>query len=286
MSTANARRERLAARLRTVRAASFSSGQQFAHHLGWQQSRVSKLETGAQFPTEADIRAWAEGVKASAEQLSELLELLAAARIEYSTARDTAAGHAGLAGHQARLAGLERNATRVAEWQPAMIPGIVQTPAYTRELLRHEDRPSMVQLTDSEIERLINERARRQEILYETGRLIQVVIGEGALRSAPGTVETHIGQLDRLITLTGLTTVQVGVVPFPAMPVMPLCSFILYDDLVLIETLTGEQRITDSAEVQVYKHALDRLLTAAAKGIDAATLIREVMTTLQPEHAS
>jgi hypothetical protein len=68
--------------------------------------------------------------------------------------------------------------------------------------------------------------------------------------------------------------------------VPPLCSFILHDDLVLIETLTGEQRITDPAEVQVYERALDRLHAAAATGIDAATLIREIMTTLQPEHAS
>ena len=46
-----------------------------------------------------------------------------------------------------------------------------------------------------------------------------------------------------------------GLVPFPVMPVAPLSGFALRDDTVVIETLTGEQRISDPEEVTVYPPA-------------------------------
>ena len=53
----NPDRVRLATRLRELRAATGLSGNRFAQRIGWVQSRVSKLETGVQIPTEADIAA-------------------------------------------------------------------------------------------------------------------------------------------------------------------------------------------------------------------------------------
>lgn len=48
----------LAASLRALREGTGQSGTRFAQGLGWQQSRVSRLETGKIFSTEDDIRAW------------------------------------------------------------------------------------------------------------------------------------------------------------------------------------------------------------------------------------
>ncbi|HEY1970608.1 MAG TPA: DUF5753 domain-containing protein [Pseudonocardia sp.] len=123
------------------------------------------------------------------------------------------------------LVQMEAEARRLACWQPAMKPGLVQTPAYARELLSRPGRPSMAGLSEEDIEALIVERIRRQEVLYAPGKQIELYIGEAALRTAPGTVDTLLGQLDRLATLAGLGAVEVGVIPFPAMPIMPLCSF-------------------------------------------------------------
>ncbi|MGH3976816.1 MAG: helix-turn-helix domain-containing protein [Pseudonocardiaceae bacterium] len=82
------RRARLAARLKAIRAGVAPSGSEFARFIGWPQPRVSKLETGKQLPTEADIRAWVAAAGASESVAAELLGLLAAARIEYVTHRD------------------------------------------------------------------------------------------------------------------------------------------------------------------------------------------------------
>lgn len=277
MTAPNPRRARLAARLRAVRAAAFPSGNRFAPEVGWPQSRVSKLETGAQVPTEADIRQWVLTTGAGDEVEAELLELLAAARREYETHREAARRGGGFANMQAQLAALEAQVARIAEWQPSMIPGLLQTAAYTRELLAL----SFTVSDEREIEMTVAGRIRRQEILYQPGRRIQFVIGEAALRSTPGTVETLLGQLDRLVAVAGLATVELGVLPFPAMPIMPLSSFTIRDDVAIMETNSGEQQLYEPDEVALYARAFDQLREAAVTGPDAVALIQRVAAGLR-----
>jgi transcriptional regulator with XRE-family HTH domain len=273
------RRARLAARLRALRATAAPSGNQFAALIGWQQSRVSKLETGKQLPTEADIHAWVAATRASESVESELLGLLAAARIEYVTHRDESRAEGGLATVQRQQAALESQTTHIAEWQPAMVPGLVQTAAYTRELLERPDRPTMTEDVDPEA--ITIERIRRQDILYQPGRRIELIVGEAALRSTPGTIKTLLGQLDRLVAVSDLPTVELGIVAFPMMPVMPLSSFSLHDDVVYIETLTGEQQLYEPDEVAVYSKAFELLRAASLTGPDAVVLIQRIATKLR-----
>jgi hypothetical protein len=283
MTSPHPRRARLAARLRAVRAAAFPSGLQFSRHLGWAQSRVSKLETGMQFPTPGDIHAWVSGAGAGEAVEAELLELLAAARVEYNAVRDLARRGGGLAGRQAYLGSLETQITTLVEYQPALIPGIVQTAAYAREIAALAAAPAAAGAGSDEIEAMIAERVRRQEILYQPGKKVQVILGEAALYSRPGSVDTLAGQLDRLLSVTGLSSVQVGVVPLAApMPVAPLCGFTLLDDeFVLVETMTGEQRLDGPHEIAVHVTASRQLLHAALTGSDAAALIGRVRAGLR-----
>ncbi len=279
MAPVSPRRARLAARLRALRASAAPSGNQFATLIGWQQSRVSKLETGKQLPTEADIRTWVAAAGSSEPVEAELLGLLAAARIEYVTHRDESRVEGSLAKVQQQQAARESQVTHIAEWQPAMVPGLVQTAAYTRELLERPDRPTMTEGVDPEA--VATERIRRQDILYQQGRRIEIIVGEAALRSTPGTIQTLLGQLDRLISVSDLPTVEFGIVPFPMMPVMPLSSFSVHDDVVYIETLTGEQQLYEPDEVAVYRKALGLLRAASLTGPDAVVLIQRIATELR-----
>ena len=52
------------------------------------------------------------------------------------------------------------------------------------------------------------------------------------------------------------------------------------DDVVVLETLTGEQRISDPDEVGIYLRALDSLHEAALFGGEAVALIRRASTRL------
>jgi len=278
----NPHRARLAARLRALRAAAGLSGNRLAQQLDWPQPRVSKLETGKQIPTEDDLDAWVTATGAGKEQATELAGLLSAARIEYATWRGVQRTAGGLAGRHAERANWEAATTHIAEYQPAMIPGLVQTTAYARALLTSPLALAM-DITEADADALVAERVRRQDILYQPGRTIEVILGEAALWNTPSTVDTLLGQLDRLISFSELPSLELGVVPRNVpMPIAPLASFAVYDnEFVLIETLTGEQRLDDPDEVAVYIKAFDRLCGASVTGPDAVALIRHIIDELR-----
>lgn len=270
-------RARLARRLREVRAAAYPSGNSFAPVIGWQQSRVSKIERGAQLPTEQDIAQWVEAADAGSTTEAELREMLEAARVEYATHRDIAQRGGGLEAQQATYAGQEAAASRIVEYRPAMMPGLVQTPAYGRELMAL----SFTARSDDEIERVVAARMRRQEVLYDPSRRIQIVIGEAALRTTPGSLETLLGQLDRLTSVAGLSHVQLGLLPFPRMPIMPLAGFSLRDRVASVETVTGEQQLYDPTEVDTYERAFEKAQAATLTGQEAIALIHQVADQLR-----
>lgn len=278
----NPHRARLATRLRALRAAAGLSGNRLAHQLGWPQPRVSKLETGKQIPTEADLDAWVTATGAGNEQATELAGLLSAARIEYATWRGVQRTAGGLASRHAERAAWEAATTRIAEYQPAMIPGLVQTTAYARALLT-SPLASAMDITEADADALVAERVKRQDILYQQGRTIEVILGEAALWNTPSTVDTQLGQLDRLISFAELPSLALGVVARNVpMPIAPLACFAVYDnEFVLVETLTGEQRLDDPDEVAVYIKAFDQLRDASANGPDAVALIRHIIDDLR-----
>lgn len=281
MAPVSPRRARLAARLKMVRAAAAPSGNQFAAVLGWQQSRVSKLETGKQLPTEADIHTWVTAAGADPVVEQDLLGLLAGARIEYVTHRDESRVEGGLARVQERQAALESQVSHIAEWQPAMVPGLVQTAAYARELFEQPGRPTLMNPGSVDPEEMAAGRVRRQDVLYRPDGRIELILGEAALRSTPGTIGALLGQLDRLVSLMDLPTLELRVMPFPRMPVWPLTSFYMHDDVVYIETLTGEQQLYEPEEVAVYVQALEQLRKAALTGSAAVELILRVAAELR-----
>lgn len=179
-------RTRLAARLKELRAGKFRSGNRFAAHIGWPQPRVSKIETGAQRPSAQDISC-VNAVGEGPEIEAELLAMLAATRFSYVTHRENVDG--GLAASLAFFAALEAQATQIAAFQPAFIPGIVQTGAYARELLALHGGPVTSGASAADVETLIATRIKRQQILYEPDKRIDIVIGETALHDPPGTIE-------------------------------------------------------------------------------------------------
>lgn len=279
----------LARRLRELRAASFPSGSAMARQLQtdypdskWHQTRVSKLETGVQRPTEADVRQWATAVRAPDGKAAELLDLLAASQVEYATFGQLYRRHGSALADQAATAAQDGETTRIAVFQPSMIPGLVQTASYAREVLSLPCGPSSRGVSADEIGKLVAERIKRQDVLYEPGKMIRLLFGEAALHVRFGRPETMLGQLDRLATVAGLANVELGVVPFVTpFPIYPLTDFTLYDDFVLIESITAQQRLEGADEVALYGQFFEQLRDAAVTGQDAIDLIQHVAAELQ-----
>ena len=106
-------------------------------------------------------------------------------------------------------------------------------------------------------------------------------MGEAALRKSVGTIGTLIGQLDRLLTMTALPSVEIGIIPF-TVPTLPVPGFVIYDDdVVTAESLTAEQRLIEPGEVVQYTSFFDQLWAVAVTGAAAATLIQRVTSELR-----
>jgi transcriptional regulator with XRE-family HTH domain len=270
-------RQRLAQELRNLRAASAPSGSAFARGLGWQQSRVSKIETGTQLPTEQDIQDWSTAAGAPGS-VPLLLELLERARVEYASHRAQFATHGGAARNQVSIREREQQASEIVSFQPAMVPGLLQTAPYARELLSLPCGPTAWGASAEDIEQTVARRIERQEILYDPEKRLRFVVGEAALWTKFGAVDTLLGQLDRLVAVAGLASVDFGVVPFSApMPVFPLGGFKVHDEeLVIVESLAGEQLLADPDAVKRYHEWAGQLWSAAATGEGAVSLIRSV----------
>jgi hypothetical protein len=238
---------------------------------------VSKIETGKQLPTPADIRAWAA---ATSTDPAELLDLLDRARIEYATFRERVADLAGADRLQDAIGAAETAATRIAHYDPLLVPGIVQTADYARELLHLPTGPAQSGATEEQISRMIASRLRRQAILYEPGRDITILMGEGALRTRIASTPTMHAQREHIARLAEtLTTATIAIVPFTAKaPIATLNGWGLTDDLASIETDAGELEIADPEHVERYWHYTRLLLDTAATGDDAATLCRQINT--------
>jgi transcriptional regulator with XRE-family HTH domain len=241
-------RRRLAEALKELRVGAGLSGARLSEMLGWQQSKVSKIETRKQLPSEEDITAWVGAAGGFPEKAGELLGMLRGARVEYAAWKD-AYRDSGADGVQADILELEAQTTRISEFQPAMISGLLQTSEYAREFLHLPCGPQSFGADEEAIDQMVAKRMQRQQVLYEHGKQVQVVMLEGALRCRVVSAPTLAGQLDRLLAISGLSSLELGIIPFEAaVPVFPLSGFRLYDDLVIVESIVGEQQLAEPDE--------------------------------------
>ncbi|MBI1758795.1 MAG: helix-turn-helix domain-containing protein [Actinobacteria bacterium] len=268
--------EELGARLRTLRqAVPDLSGARLAARLEWAQSKVSRIETGRQLPTEEDLTAWLAAVEAPNDQFAPLFSALSAARDEYATFRRQLRRGA-VAVKQDDLHALEA-ATHVRSFETVVIPGLVQTAEYARHMLTAAYRAAAVDAADDDLADATRRRLRRQEILYAPGR-VHLIIGEAALyyRVCPPNVLR--GQLDRLLTLLDLDSARIGIVPFDrTLSVVPSHDFAIYDDVVVVEIFSAELILRDTADVALYGRIFDILDEHAAYGDEARAVVRRAI---------
>ncbi len=104
-----------------------------------------------------------------------------------------------------------------------MISGLLQTSEYAREFLHLACGPLSYGQHEDEIDRMVAKRMQRQQVLSQPGKRVHVVMLEGALRARVVSAPTLAGQLDRLLAVIGLLTLELGIIPFEAaVPVVPL----------------------------------------------------------------
>lgn len=212
-------------RLRILRERAGSSGRDFAEMLGWAPSKVSKIETGKQAPTDADLTTWLRAAFAE-EQLDDLTDELRNLPIEYSSWRRQL--RVGYPGRQEEAQRVERDATTIRAVEFDGIPGQVQIPEYARWIFTlHAE----LQQTSRDIDQAVTARMARQTVLYDPAKRVEVLVAEAALRYPTVPPDVMRAQLDRLGSLIRLPNVRIGLLPLNRrMPYMPMHGYLLIDE--------------------------------------------------------
>jgi transcriptional regulator with XRE-family HTH domain len=259
----------LGVRLRELRVEGGLTGRQLADRLGWTQSKVSKLENGKQTPTLADLVAWAEGTEHS-EAAAELTGRLRGLETQYrSWRRQLAGGYRAV--QEAHWVQARKTRTRKS-FDPALIPGLLQTADYARDVLT---RYSAIHTAPRDIEAAVQARMGRQDILSDQTRSFRFLLWEGALRARPCSPAVLSVQLDRVAVRLGSGHVRVGIIPFEAdMNVPAGVGFSVHDDeLVITEAWHAEMWLDDPEDVALHIRAWEALERNAVYGPDAHRLV-------------
>ncbi len=265
--------EGVATRLRALRVRAGLSGKDLADANGWAQSKVSRIETGQQMPSPADIEAWARACGADEAAVGELLAGREQARIAHATFRGRMArGQARVQKSYTELAATSR---LIRHFETAFIPGPLQIPDYARRVLTE-----MIPLHGLEIDDVdaaVQERMARAQMLYDPSKRWEFLLAEPVLRWLLPSPAVMRAQLDRLQSVIGLERIRFGVIPMGVeLATTPQNTVELYytgDDIIgVTETFIGETWHRDE-DAAAYARALDRQWKDAVEGDAVRELI-------------
>ncbi|MEU8656103.1 helix-turn-helix domain-containing protein [Actinoplanes philippinensis] len=192
---------------------------------------------------------------------------------------------------QAQTADLEAGAGTIFEYQPFLIPGLLQTPDFARA---RADAARTARSRRFSTARDLEARKQRQAILSgPSATPYEVVIDEAALRRRMVTADVMHGQLEHLIGATlNLRAVTVRVLPLDAalterLQARSAFSYYTYSDpddleIVTVDTNIDDMILTDENEVGIYASLRSELQEDALSAADSlellATLAQECLT--------
>ncbi|MEU2548391.1 helix-turn-helix transcriptional regulator [Streptomyces roseolus] len=233
-------RSELGVALRALRIASGKEAKAVARSAVMSPSKLSKIETGKLSPSADDVDRVLTALEVSEAVKAEYLDAARAVATEATAWR--LIQRAGLHKAQERLRAIEARMSLLRVFQPALVPGLLQTPEYARAILsRHDD------LTEETVRRTVAARLERQSALYDEGKAFRFVLTEPVLRWLIVPPMVMVGQLDKLISVTRLPNVDLRIVPLVGLQRdVPNHAFVIRDDrAVTVETVHAEVIVTD-----------------------------------------
>ena len=176
---------------------------------------------------------------------------------------------------------LEQAASVIRSYQLQFVPGLFQTEAYARAVIRSDAAGESA----DEIERRVNLRMARQKLLAEPNApTFWAVIDEAALRRPYGSPQVMHEQLAHLEAVAELPAVILQVLPFDrgseAASAGPftLLRFAESDlpDVVYMEQPTSAMYLDKPSDVEFYRAAMDRIALAALDPTESRALLRRM----------
>lgn len=234
--------------LRSLRKAAGLNAAAAAQHLGTSTRRISNIETGRFVPRDDEIQALAELYHASPAVRRQLRQAISDLSSEPPKARAIIAQH-GAYKMQQRIGRAENESARIRSFQPCMVIGTAQTPAYMRAVFT-----SSGDLAAADLEKSIAARVARAEILG-TGRDVTLIQTEGALRWQAGNPAVMAEQLAHLAEISYRPGVRVGIIPWTTVVSrFPRSGFHIFDSrAVTAATDAATTFYTDPGDITLYE---------------------------------
>lgn len=258
-------RQRFAEELRALRDAKGVTLRQLAAELGWDQSQFSKMETGASLGGPEIVEAL-DIYYGTTPVLLALWEIavtdLGRFRAEFRPYME-----------------LEAGAVRMWQYSPAIIPGLLQTPGYARELL-----VAGGMYEEEELASQVDARVTRPELVLGDGApRFRSIISEGALRTPLRNYAEWRGQLEHLLHMSERGNITIHVLPtsvglhaLASTDVMFLCD----EDMKVVAWVEGGytgELVESNGEVERLQLRYDLVRDVALSPGESRQFIRQLL---------
>jgi transcriptional regulator with XRE-family HTH domain len=275
------RRRRLAAELRSLRASTGKTAEEVGGALGWSKAKVSRYELARSGLKPTDVARLLDFYDVQGSHREQLLALA-----EEATRRGWWEAYSDIltAGYLAFI-GLEAEATSILDWHINVVPGLLQTEQYAREILSgyHE----VAAISPLEIQRRVETRLLRQQLLTRDEPLqLEVVLDESVLRRQRGERSVMRAQLQRLVDVSELSNVSVQVLPLGKPHGLAVDSFSILrfgrahettlHDVVSVEHLVSEFYFEGDADTYQFQRAFNYLLEESLSPPESKELIASI----------
>ncbi|WP_433418893.1 helix-turn-helix domain-containing protein [Microtetraspora malaysiensis] len=272
------RRRRLGQELRRLRERAELTGDQVAAQLGWSAAKVSRIETAKTSPRKADVEALLEAYEVDSGRRQELLDLHRdAARKGWWEDYQSSLPH-----EYTTLLGLEVEATLARNWEPQVVPGLLQTEEYALEVVKSVQ--PFTRFAQGGVRSRVEARIARQQIILreEEPLTLWVVMDESVLLRQFGSAAVMQRQLERLIEMSYKPNVGVQILALRAAHPGQSGSFLHlkmpeFHDVVYLETLYGANFVEDEDTAYGYEIAFDYLRAEALDVEDSRRIIEQAI---------
>ncbi|WP_052849343.1 helix-turn-helix domain-containing protein [Streptomyces avicenniae] len=253
--------------LRALRKATGKEAKAVARGAAMSPSKLSRVETGRTTPTVMDVERILVALGVTGEARAELVE--AARRAATEAVAWRLYRRTGFARHQDAIAAVEAGTTTQRLFQPSCVPGLAQTPEYARAVLAGK------QLTPEMLSRTVGARIERQQVLHHEDKSFHFLVTESVLRWRLLPATGMAMQLDRVIALSRLPNVRMGIVPLSAcMHEVPTSAFAVYDErLVIVEIPHAEITTREPRDIDLYRDKFERFTHVSVFGDEMRDMV-------------
>lgn len=276
MPQSTRRARSLAAVLKDALKRSGMSERAVAKQLDISNMTVNRWVNGETVPSVADVASFLTVIGVVGDERERFLSLASAPESDWLVS-----GPPGMNPQLATVLEYERDATRIIEWAPLTIPGLMQIPDYARSVISR----GSPDLSRQELENMVMVRNHRREILTRRRDPVRLeaFIGLPAIHGGVGGHEVMQSQLEFLLDLAARDNITIQLYDLagewtPA----NLGQFIIFEAAGLPPTVYLEHHRSGSfldgpSDVSAYQNVVEQVKEAAMSTDRTAELIADVI---------